>query len=143
MVEDTWTSRDLPVLDATVALLENSPLVDVVDIAERAGFTTAETGRALQAMDGVYVDLAASMGGPESWSVQGVTLAARRAVGQWPTAETLITRLVEGLSAAADREPDPERQSRLRQTAALLGGTARDIATDIAAQVIARSMGLG
>jgi hypothetical protein len=131
------------VLDATVALLENSPLVHVADIAGRAGFTTAETGRALQAMEGVYVDLAMSMGGPESWSVQGVTSAARQAVGQWPSAESLITRLVEGLNAAAEHEADPERKSRLRQAASLLGGTVRDIATDIAAQVIGRSLGLG
>jgi len=95
-MEDTWTSRDLPVLDATVALLENRPLVDVTDIAARAGLTVAETGSALQAMEGAYVELAISMGGPESWSVQGVTPAARRAVGQWPSAESLITRLVEG-----------------------------------------------
>jgi hypothetical protein len=142
-VEDTWVSRDLPVLDATVALLENSPLVDVADIAGRAGFTMAETGRALQAMEGVYVNLAMSMGGPESWSVQGVTPAARQAVGQWPSAENLITRLVEGLNVAAEHEANPERKSRLRQAAALLGGTVRDIATDIAAQVIGRSMGLG
>jgi len=142
-VEDTWVSRDLPVLDATVALLENSPLVDVADIAGRAGFTVAETGRALQAMEGLYVNLAMSMGGPESWSVQGVTPAARQAVGQWPSAENLITRLVEGLNVAAEHEADPQRKSRLRQAAALLGGTVRDIATDIAAQVIGRSMGLG
>jgi hypothetical protein len=142
-VEDTWTSRDLPVLDATVALLENRPLVDVTDIAARAGLTVAETSGALQAMEGVYVELAMSMGGPQSWSVQGVTPAARRAVGQWPSAESLITRLVEGLNAAADQEANPERKSRLRQAASLLGGAARDIATDIAARFIEHSMGLG
>lgn len=130
-------------LDATVALLEDSPLVDVADIAARAGFTPAETGRALQAMEGVYVHLAMGMGGPESWSVQGVTPAARQAVGQWPSPENLITRLVEGLNAAAEHEADPEQKNRLRQAAGLLGGTVRDIATDIAAQVIGRSMGLG
>lgn len=125
-------------LDATVALLENSPLADVADIAERAGFTAAETGRALQAMDGVFVDLSISMGGPESWSVQGVTPAARQAVGQWPTPESLITRLVEGLTAAAEREADPERKSRLRQAAVLLGGAARDVAVAVASSVVQR-----
>ena len=111
-VEDTWTSRDLPVLDATVALLENRPLVDVTDIAARAGLTVAETSGGLQAMEGVYVELAMSMGGPQSWSVQGVTPAARRAVGQWPSAESLITRLVAGLNAAADQEANPEHRHR-------------------------------
>jgi hypothetical protein len=64
-------------------------------------------------------------------------------VGQWPTAESLIGQLVEGLDAAAGREDDPERRGRLRQTASLLGGAARDIAVDVMARVIERGTGLG
>jgi hypothetical protein len=52
-VKDTWAQRDLPVLDATVTLLEDSPLPEVADIATRAGLPVAETARALQALDGV------------------------------------------------------------------------------------------
>jgi hypothetical protein len=142
-VEDTWAAWDLPVLDATVALVEETDLPEVADIADRTGLAVADVARALRAMDGVYVDLRLTMGDPGAWFVQGVTPVARRAVGQWPTAESLIGQLVEGLDAAAGREEDPERRGRLRQTASLLGGAARDIAVDVMARVIERGTGLG
>jgi hypothetical protein len=141
-VKDTWASRDLPALDATVALLEETDLPEVTDIANRTGLAVADVARALRAMDGVYVDLQMTMGDSARWFVRGVTPEARRAVGQWPTAESLIGQLVTGLEAAAEREDDPERRGRLRQAASLLGGAVRDIAVDIAAKVIERGTGL-
>jgi hypothetical protein len=142
-VEDTWVSRDLPALDATVALLEEVDLPEVADIAARAGIAVKDAARALRAMDGVYVDLRMTMGDPGRWFVQRVTPQARWAVGQWPTGESLVAGLVEGLDAAAEREADPERKSRMRQAAAVVGGTARDVVVDVASKVIERSMGLG
>jgi len=57
--------------------------------------------------------------------------------GQWPTGESLVRQLAGGPAAAAEDEPEPERKTRLRQAAALLGGTVRDVvAVDIAASVI-------
>jgi len=55
----------------------------------------------------------------------------------------LIQQLTDGLTAAAERETDPERKSGLRQAAALLGGAVRGIAVDVAARAVERSMGLG
>jgi hypothetical protein len=143
-VEDTWVSRDLPVLEAAVALLEDlGALPEVADIAERTGIAVEDVARALKAMDGVYVDLQMTMGDSARWFVRGVTPEARRAVGQWPTGESLVAELVKGLDAAAEREADPERKSRMRQAAAVVGGTARDVVVDVAAKVVERSMGLG
>jgi hypothetical protein len=85
-VEDTWVSRDLPVLDATVTLLEEGmDLPEVADIAGRAGLDVEDAARALRAMNGVFVDLRITMGDPGRWFVSGVRPEARRAVGQWPT----------------------------------------------------------
>lgn len=47
------------------------------------------------------------------------------------------------MDAAAEREADPERKSSLRQAAAVVGGTARDVVVDVAAKITERSMGLG
>jgi hypothetical protein len=47
-MKDTWAARDLPVLDTTVTLLEDTPLPEVADITGRAGLNVAETARALQ-----------------------------------------------------------------------------------------------
>ena len=46
-----------------------------------------------------------------------VTPAARQAVGQWPTAETLISALASELSVAAGQEQDAERKGLLTYAA--------------------------
>ena len=131
-------------LDAVIALLEEGmDLPEVVDIAERTGLAVDDVARAVRALDGEYLGLQMAMGDPARWYISGVTPEARRPVGQWPTGESLVIQLVDGLKAAAERETDPERKSRLRQTAALLGGVARDVAVEIAEKVIERVTGLG
>ena len=80
---------------------------------------------------------------PDSWYVTDVTAAARRVVGQWPTAESLAVRLAAAFSEAADEERDPERKNRLRQIANFLGETGKDIAAEVMAKVILRSTGMG
>jgi hypothetical protein len=93
-VEDTWAARDLPVLAATVHLLEESYMVTVTDIAARTGLDEQAVARALEALDPVYVDFRKTTtgGDPTFWYVLKATPAARQAVGQWPTAETLMSR---------------------------------------------------
>jgi hypothetical protein len=128
------------VLDATVALLEDSPMVADAAITERTGFDPADVRRALEALDGTYVHLGRDMSG---FFVDAVTAGARRAVGQWPTGESLVSQLAEGLAAAAEKEADPERKTRLRQATGLLGGAVRDIAVEIAERFAERAAGLG
>ena len=143
LVQDTWSSRDLPVLDATVALLEQSFMVTVTDIAERTGFEPADVAAALETLDPGYVDFRKTTtgGDPRFWYVYKATPAARRVVGQWPTAETLVGRLTEELTAAAAREQDPERQSLLTYAARLIGDTLRDSAVRAAGYVLAPAFG--
>jgi len=64
-------------------------------------------------------------------SIDGVTDAARRAAGQWPTPENLVERLAQGLLDAADQEPDEQKKSRLRSIAEGLRGFARDVVVGI------------
>lgn len=139
-MEPTWFGRDLPVLEAVVAMLENGPMVTEAAIVEATGRDLADVRRALGALDGAYVHRGSEMAG---FYVDAVTAEARRAVGQWPTGESLVSQLVEGLTAAAEKEVDPERKSRLRQVAGLLGGAVRDFAVDIAEKFAERHMGLG
>ena len=72
-----------------------------------------------------------------------MTAAARRVVGQWPTAESLAERLAAAFGEVADAEQDPERKSRLRQIASFLGETGKDLAAEIMAKVILRQTGMG
>jgi hypothetical protein len=140
-LEDTWGARELPVLTAVVALLEDSYMVTVSDIAARTGLELAEVARSLDAMDPTYVDFRKTVTGGDSrfWYVLKVTPAAREQVGQWPAPASLIDRLATAFDEAAAREPDPVRQDQLRHAAALLGGPVREVAVQVAGQVMARS----
>ena len=86
-MEDTWVSRDLPVLDAVVRLLdEGYYAVTVADAAGQTGLDTKDVDLALEALKGQYLTeyrKLATGGVPDSWYVTGVTprgQAGRRAV---------------------------------------------------------------
>jgi len=138
-LQDTWAARDLPVLDATVRLLEESYMVTVSDIAARTNLDLAEVARSLEALAPDYVDFRKTTtgGDPRFWYVLKATPEARRAVGQWPTPDALIDRLAAELSSAAERESDPEHKGLLLYAARLVGDTLREIAVRAAAQVLA------
>jgi hypothetical protein len=142
-VHDTWAARDLPVLNATVALLEHSYMVTVTDIATTTGLGVPAVAKALEALDPVYVDFRKTTtgGDPRFWYVFKVTPEARRAVGQWPTAEALAGRLAEELAAAAQDEPDPQRHGLLTYAARLVGDTLRDATVRAAAHVLSPAFG--
>jgi len=140
-VEDTWAARELPVLAATVHLLEESYMVTVTDIAARTGLDEQAVARALEALDPVYVDFRKTTtgGDPTFWYVLKATPAARQAVGQWPTAETLIAALAAELTAAAADEQDAERKGLLSYAARLIGDTLRDESVRAAEAVLGPS----
>jgi hypothetical protein len=125
------------VLSAVVELLDHSYMVTVSDVAEKTGLDLAEVARSLDAMDPTFVDFRKTEtgGDPRFWYVNRVTPEARQAVGQWPTAEGLVDRLVKAFSDAADGEEDAERHYQLRQAAGLLGETVRDVAVRVAATI--------
>jgi hypothetical protein len=143
-VKDTWVSRDLPVLDATVSLIdEGIHWPDAADIAERSGLEVSDVGRALKALNGEYLELRLPAGDPSAWYVIELTSGARRAVGQWPSPEGVVDALAEAFGNAAEREPDAEKKSWLRQVAAFVGTTGRDVTTEVVSKVILRSAGMG
>jgi hypothetical protein len=146
-MQDTWWSRDLPVLDAVVRLLdEGNFMVRVADIAGDTGLDTGTVDRAIDALTGQYVrEYNKSMTGgiPDTWYVTEVTAAARRAVGQWPTAESLTEQLATAFSEAAEGEPDPERKGPLRQIASIFTGAGKEVVTDVLAKVILHQTGMG
>jgi hypothetical protein len=140
-MEDTWFSRDLPVLDAAVQLFQSKDYVQVRDLAEATGFEIGDVARSLLDMRGVYVSGIGSMGDQANWDISYVTPEARRAVGQWPTPENVVARMAEAFSAAAEREPDPERKSKLRAFGDFLGETGKAVAAEVIAKVIGQHTG--
>jgi hypothetical protein len=135
----------MPVLNSVVELLGHSYMVTVSDIAERTGLELAEVARSLDAMDPTFVDFRKTEtgGDPTFWYVNKVTPEARQAVGQWPTPEGLVDRLVQAFNNAASHEQDAERHYQLRQVAGLLGETLRDVAVRVAATITGPSAANG
>lgn len=141
-MHDTWAARELPVLNATIGLLEESYMVTVSDIAARTGLDAAAVARSLETLDPDYVDFRKTTtgGDPTYWYVLKATPQARRAVGQWPTPDSFVTRLAEELSAAAAQEGDAERKGLLSYAARLIGDTLREAVVRAAGQVLAPSL---
>ena len=139
-MEDTWTWRDLPVLDAVVSQMDEinktGGFPDLPDIARSTGLATLDVAAALDALESEYLALQRTSGGPEGWFVTSVTSAARREVGQWPTGESLIERLAGGIAEAAEREADPERKRRLLAVARELGGALKAVAVNVASDML-------
>jgi hypothetical protein len=148
-MEPTWATRDLPVLDKIVQNFDDHPtgaFISIGEIAKTMDWDVMDVSRAVLALEsGGYVELhkVASGGDPSPWFIVGISASARRAVNQWPSAENVVQQLVRALDAAAEHEQDPEKVSKLRQTAVVIGGIARDVVTEVTAKVVTQSMGLG
>lgn len=59
-LEDTWWSRDLPVLDAAVELFEDEDFVEVRDLAEATGFEPLTPSMRTQRTTGQTAQVTAS-----------------------------------------------------------------------------------
>jgi hypothetical protein len=130
---DTWTNTDLPVLEAIVSQLDATPSepVGLRELGKLTKLTETDLGRAMARLasasppffEGVEID---ELTYPIF--VTRIFERALQATGRWPSPETLVSGLVDALNQAADSENDPEKKSRLRQTAETLGGAALQVA---------------
>ncbi|WP_139131862.1 hypothetical protein [Micromonospora chersina] len=147
MTNDTWESRDLPVLRAIVEISdEGARDMDARDVAKRVGMDLETALVALFALAGEHPPLfkyedASDFDGRDMCLIRDPSGHARRIVGTWPTSETLADRLVQAMEQAADQESDPEKRGWLRKTADWLGSAGRDIAVDVAGTALAKSVG--
>jgi hypothetical protein len=143
-MESTWERRDLPVLDAVVRYFDEhdgAEIPDVETFAKLTGMDPTQVARAVRVLSPRFIKTQASLGGLMDVAVMGVTDEARQAVGQWPSPEVLVERLVQALREAAEHEPDPERKGHLRALAEGLGGFARDVAVGVLSGGITQTMG--
>jgi hypothetical protein len=140
-VADTWKSRDYPVLVAIVTFFEDNEygsLVHLRDIVAITGLPQSEVEKSMAALDNVFFDLSLQMGSSMNWFVQSVYPLARFATDQWPTAETLTAKLIDEIESKAENEIDQEQRGKLRQAAAVLGGTAKGIVENVLAEYMVR-----
>jgi hypothetical protein len=106
MTEDTWASRDLPVLRAAVDLHEQSDGDDVSpgDIRRITGFDEETVQRALRALKSTpsfFEDMYTTANG-DIYYIGAPTARARQLAGAWPSPDGLLENLIAALQAAAD-----------------------------------------
>jgi hypothetical protein len=93
VLNDTWYSRDLPVLTAIAEKLERgSSPVDTEQLIEELGLTRQDLAAALRALDVEYLivrwpERITYRRSASSIVVEGITSRAREAVGLWPSSE--------------------------------------------------------
>jgi hypothetical protein len=140
-IGNTWASRDLPILRAALRRLDaGEDMPDLEEIRQELGFTGNEllAGlRALESADPPYIGFDLAMGWSEdqaSGHVTGVSERARRELGAWPSAESLVDALAAAFAEAADAEEEPAKKNRLRSIAEGLGDAVRDIAVSVIAK---------
>ena len=148
-VEDTWVSRDLPVLEAVTGVF-NDPdryQLRLPELIGLCGLPERDVQVALHALATASPPYIQAPQPPEELTypiiITDTTERARRAVGQWPTAESLVARIAKGLTEAADHEADPQKKGRLRDAAAVVGDTARGVVVEVVSRIVERQAGLG
>jgi DNA-binding transcriptional MocR family regulator len=143
-VRYTWAERDLPLLRESVRRIDaGQEWPSMQEIATSCGIDFGQAEVAFDALeeDG-YLVIGGRALGVLNGNVRQVTGKARREVGAWPTAEGVVDQLVVALAAAADAETEPERKSRLRETADTLGSTGYRIAVDVATKWVEHKAGV-
>lgn len=143
---DTWSSRDLPVLHAVVAMAdEGRPPLQSHEIAERTGLDQSTVITALFALAHeqpalfTFEDLSDMDG--RDLAVLDPTGEARRRVGSWPTPQTLADAIVDALKQAAETEVDPVRKTGLRRTVDFFNGVGSGVLTGVATAAVAGQLG--
>lgn len=128
---DTWESRDLPVLRATVQLHEErGHPIRAREIERATGLDRETVQRALRALRREpYFEKATDSFGGEIIFVGEPTGEALRVAGQWPSPELRLQRLIEAFEAVAADESRPEEErSRAKQVGLWLTGMFQQIA---------------
>jgi hypothetical protein len=133
MTEDTWTTRDLPVLRAVVEIYDRTGhyLTRASGIEEAVGFDSEAVQRALRALNTQpsFFEKVTEVSGGQIIMVGPPTGNAPRVAGAWPSPESLLQRLIAELQDAADDETrEPSERTKFKQAAGWLGSFAAQVA---------------
>lgn len=126
-MRNTWTERDLPVLQAVAEAFETNrrgQLPDVPDLVAATGLSADAVLRALDALDGEYLKFKHEGLNDEDLStywVEKIYPEARRATGLWPSPESQADLLLQALKDLAEDAPDVETRGKARKVLKAVG----------------------
>jgi predicted ArsR family transcriptional regulator len=137
LLPDTWNNRDFPVLLEAARHIDTAHAgVTFISIAETTGLPPEEVlaaARALEA-DGL-VELHLVMPSTHGRVIR-ISGTARRLVGQWPTPEASLDRIIAALEAIASNTNDEDTRSNARRFADFLRTSATTVGLGVATAAI-------
>lgn len=138
LLDDTWFSRDFPVLVEVTRLCADRPRswIDVADVIEAVGLPQRDVEHAVLALrDDGYFDTIAE-GGQVVSSIGKLQPSARRATGMWPTSASALERMIAALDAIADNTDDEDDRTKARRFAAWLRTSATTVGLSVASATL-------
>ena len=136
---DTWSWRDLPVLRAAVAGVDQTPIIGIElgAIVRQTGLNLDDVYRSSKALESAgLVALNETAGGASSNRVNEVAGAARVLAGQWPDEESTLDRIVAALEAIAQNTNDEDTRTNARKFAGWLRTSANTVGLAVATAAI-------
>lgn len=135
MVESTWLTREVPVLEAVAAAEEEGAEANGEWLSERTGLGGAATSKGVQALlraDPPYVTAidASTFGSTYFMDVQ-LLERGRRTVGAWTNEEGGLDAFLDLLAERIDAEPDEAEKSRLTKLREAAQGLGKDVGTSL------------
>jgi len=142
-VDPTWTSRDLPVLEAAVRGVDAGRMSGGIrfhEIAAQTGLDVDDVYVAARALeDAGFIENSYVMPGTHS-RVTRVSGHARQVAGSWPNEDLAADRVLEAVQLLMASASSDEDRSRLRKLLDALGGVSRDVLVSVASAAITGQM---
>jgi DNA-binding MarR family transcriptional regulator len=128
---DTWSRRDLPVLrEAARGVDDNPPPVGIriQEIAEHSNLTVDDVYKATKALEAAGLIEVRWVHPATAGRIVQVSAHARQLVGQWPSEETGLQRMIAALQAIAENtQEDEDTRTRAKKALDAITGTGKKI----------------
>lgn len=134
---DLWHSCDLPVLrEAARRLTSRHAPIPLDEIEQALELTEKQVSQSARRLGtGEYVKISEGLGGVTHFN--GLSAKGLREVGNWPTPETALDRMIAALEAIAKNTDAPEDdRTRARKALDGLAEAGRHIGLSVAAAAI-------
>lgn len=138
LLDDTWFSRDFPVLIEVTRRCDERPRswIEVSEIVDALDMPQRDVEHAVLALrdDGYFKTY--TEGGQVVSTVGQLHPKARRATGMWPTPGNALERMIDALDEIAENTDDEDTRSNARRTVDWLRRNATTVGVGVATAVL-------
>lgn len=144
----TWETNEVPVLEATISLLEEGEPgmpVQLYDIVNSVELDEAAVSRSIAKLshEHLVVKPIESMGGPVDYIVYEATPKGLRAAGVWPSEDAAAGAFLEALDQQIEEAPEgSQKKSALEQIKASAKNVTEGTLTAVFAAAVKAGTGL-